>query len=83
MMADGVDGAPGEGEGEGEGGVEVEVGRIVFTPATRRVSFSRLDRHQVLQVVAGEDRVGFLPTWYYTERVNTTTPVDEKSVSQN
>jgi RAT1-interacting protein len=46
-----------------------DVGRIVFTPGTG-VTFSRLDDAQVQEVVAGEDRVGFLPTWYYTERVN-------------
>jgi RAT1-interacting protein len=47
-----------------------DVGRIVFTPGTG-VTFSRLDDDQVLEVVAAEDRVGFLPTWYYTERLKT------------
>jgi len=46
-----------------------DVGRILFTPGSG-VTFSRLDDAQVLEVVAGEDRVGFLPNWYYHERVN-------------
>lgn len=50
-----------------------DVGRILFTPGTG-VTFSRLDDSQVLEVVAGEDRVGFLPNWYYHERVNVASP---------
>lgn len=51
-----------------------EVGRIVFTPSTGVITFSRLDDAQVLEVVAGEDRVGFLPNWYYHERVDVAPP---------
>jgi RAT1-interacting protein len=50
-----------------------DVGRILFTPGIG-VTFSRLDDAQVLEVVAGEDRVGFLPNWYYHERVNVVPP---------
>jgi RAT1-interacting protein len=50
-----------------------DVGRVLFTPGAG-VSFSRLDDAQVLEVVAGEDRVGFLPNWYYHERMNVATP---------
>ena len=51
-----------------------QVGRLVFTPGVG-VAFSRLEDAQVLEVVAGEDRVGFLPTWYYTECVNAAPPL--------
>jgi RAT1-interacting protein len=39
------------------------VGRVSFTPE-KGVSFKVLDGAEVAEVQAGEDRIGFLPSWY-------------------
>jgi RAT1-interacting protein len=39
------------------------VGRVSFTPG-KGVSFKALDSAEIEEVRAGEDRIGFLPSWY-------------------
>lgn len=42
---------------------EIPVWRVRFTPR-KGVTVERLDETEVEDVVGGEDRVGFLPTWF-------------------
>ncbi|CAG8736800.1 2008_t:CDS:2, partial [Acaulospora colombiana] len=51
-----------EDAGNEDNGI-TRVGRLRFTPSDG-VTFRILDRESVGEVENGEDRVGFLPTWY-------------------
>lgn len=51
--------------GDGNGGART-VWRVSFTPGTD-VALRRLGGDDVRDVVHGEDRVGFLPMWYWDE----------------
>ena len=42
------------------------VWRVKFVPGSG-VSVEELDSSRLEEVVSGEDRVGFLPTWYWEE----------------
>lgn len=49
---------------------ESTVWRLTFTPGVG-LSLRILDQEEVAEVVAGEDRVGFLPRWYWNSVVAT------------
>lgn len=44
----------------------VFVGRLIFTPG-HGVAFKELDSVEIEEVQAGEERVGFLPSWYISQ----------------
>lgn len=48
---------------------EGTVWRLTFTPGVG-LSLRILDQEEVVEVVAGEDRVGFLPRWYWNSVAN-------------
>ena len=52
--------------GEHQPASRVAVWRVRFTPKSG-VSVSRLDEAGVTDVEGGEDRVGFLPRWYWED----------------
>jgi RAT1-interacting protein len=51
----------------------VPVWRVTFKPGAG-ASVGKLDEDGVQDVIGGEDRVGFLPTWYWDEMHATTMP---------
>jgi RAT1-interacting protein len=54
---------------------DVPIWRVTFKPRTG-VSVGKLEEGDVRDVIGGEDRVGFLPTWYWNE-VHATTMTRE------
>lgn len=59
-------GARSGGDAETAGSARARVWRVRFTPRTG-VDMALLDGAGVEEVEAGEDRVGFLPRWYWEE----------------
>ena len=58
----------------------VGVWRVKFTPATG-VSVVRLDQDGVVEVEAGEERIGFLPRWYLNDLASSTDPASSRTTN--
>src|SRR6266403_4797378 len=56
------------------------VWRVKFTPRVG-VELAMLSEEERREVEAGEDRVGFLPKWYYTEIQDVSSPSAQRSAS--
>ena len=56
------------------------VWRVKFTPCVG-VEFALLSEEERREVEAGEDRVGFLPKWYYTEIQDMSSQSAQRSAS--
>jgi RAT1-interacting protein len=59
-------------------GKSVPVWRVTFRPGAG-VSVAKLDEDGIEDVVGGEDRVGFLPTWYWDEVHATIAYIDHEA----
>ena len=69
------------GESSGSDNATPEsVWRVKFTPRVG-VELSLLSEEERREVEAGEDRIGFLPKWYYTEIQDTSSQSAQRSAS--
>ncbi|KAF8953714.1 hypothetical protein BDZ97DRAFT_1908669 [Flammula alnicola] len=66
-------------------GLPVPVWRVKFVPGSG-VNVEKLDAADIEEVANGEDRVGFLPKWYWDElqqETHAAAPVEEKKASMS